>query len=281
MLVIAILLAASASAPDRAADTDPIARSNLGEIQCYRPDPANKTCESIASYKRTGPGTYITTSLLPLGDGVTLEMRSSAVVKDGAVCGSISRKNILAGRLRSGNQPIAHEKAKPLLEHLADQVKPVFGKELCTRYESSGSDLIAKNSLDGVDQPDKDTIVKWMAPAEGYTVAATQQMYRTGISTATPQLQAKWMQWARCGMTNGGYGFSWMDSPYGIFILAVAPGSRAEAAGLKTGQQVVEIGGQSTKRMSREQFSALIHSRPAAGFNLKLDDASEIRLPPL
>jgi C-terminal processing protease CtpA/Prc len=106
-------------------------------------------------------------------------------------------------------------------------------------------------------------------------------MYRTGISTATPQLQAKWMQWARCGMTNGGYGFSWMDSPYGIFILAVAPGSRAEAAGLKAGQQVVEIGGQSTKRMSREQFSALIHSRPAAGFNLKLDDASEIRLPPL
>ena len=90
------------------------------------------------------------------------------------------------------------------------------------------------------------------------------------------------METAKCGMTNGGgYGFSWIESPYGIYILAVAPGSRAGAAGLRKGQQVVEVDGKSTFGMSRNEFRALIHSRPAAGFHLKFHDASGVRLPPL
>jgi C-terminal processing protease CtpA/Prc len=88
------------------------------------------------------------------------------------------------------------------------------------------------------------------------------------------------MECAKLGMKNGGYGFSWDETPYGIYILAVAAGSRAEAAGLRKGQQVVEINGRSTFGMSRNGFRTLIHSRLAAGFDLKFHDASDVRLPP-
>jgi predicted metalloprotease with PDZ domain len=156
-----------------------------------------------------------------------------------------------------------------------------MGKEICTRYVPSASDLTAKAWIDGVYQADKDSIVKWISPTDGYTVAETPQSYRTEVLISTPQLEATWMYWAKCGMTNGGYGFSWVETRYGIYILAVAPGSRAEAAGLRRGQQVIEVNGKSTFGMSRKEFRTLIHSRPAAGFVLKFHDTSDVRLPPL
>jgi hypothetical protein len=275
MLLIGVLMAASLSAPD------PIARANGGELQCYRPNVEKKTCQSIASYKQTGPGNYINTALLPLGNGVTLETRSPVLIKGDAVCGSITRQEILAGTLRADNRAIAPERAKPLLERVAEAISPILSKEICTRYEPAGGDFTAKASIDGVYEPDKDSIVKWIAPTDGYMVAETPQPYRTEIPISTPQLEAKWMENAKCGMKNGGYGFSWVETPYGIYILAVAPGSRAEAAGLRKGLQVVEINGQSTFGMSRKEFRTLIHSRPAAGFDLKFHDASDVRLPAL
>jgi len=281
MLLIGALIAASLGSSGEAASNDPLADSNRGEVQCYRPDVEKKTCQSIASYRPTGPRTYLNTALLPLGNDVTLETHAPVTVKGDAVCGSITRQDVLAGTLRARNQVIPAETAKPLLDRVAQAISPFFNKEVCTRYEPSGADFIAKASIDGAYRPDQDVIVKWIATTDGYTVAPTRQAYRTEIPISTPQLEAKWMEWAKCGMTNGGYGFSWVETPYGIYILAVAPGSRAEAAGLRRGQQVVEVNGKSTFGMSRNEFRALIHSRPAAGFDLKFQGASGVRLPPL
>jgi hypothetical protein len=202
------LLIASLGASENAASADPIARSSGGELQCYRPDVEKKTCQSIASYRRTGPGTYVSTALLPLGNGMTFEAQSPVVIKGDAVCGFITRQQALAGTLRVGNRVLAPETAKPLLGRVADAVSAFFGKEICTRYEPSGANFTAKASVDGVYQPDKDEVVKWIAPTDGYTVAETQQAYRSEIMMSTPQLEAKWMECAKLGMSNGGYGFS-------------------------------------------------------------------------
>lgn len=249
-------------------------------MQCYGPNIEKKTCQSVASYRRTGPGTYVNTAIHPLGDDVTLETHSLVIIKGDAVCGSITRQEVLAGTLRDHNQVIAPEMAKPLLERVADAINPFLGKEICTRYEPSGADLTAKGYVDGAYQPDRDLIVKWIAPNDGYTVAESQQAFRTVVPISTPELEAKWMESAKCGMA-AGYGFSWAETPYGIYILAVAPGSRAEAAGLQRGQQVIEVNGKSTVGMSTNQFNALIHSRSTAGFDLKIHGASGVHLPRL
>lgn len=278
MLLIGVLIAASMGAPTGAISADPIARSDHGEMQCYGPNVAKKTCQSIGSYKRTGPGTYVNSALLPLGSDVTLETHSPVVVRGGAVCGSITRQEVLDGTLRAKNQIIRPETAKPLLERVAQSIARFFDKETCTTYAPSGGDFIAKASIGGTD---RELVVKWISPTDGYTVAETPKPYRTEAFISTPELEAKWMYWAKCGMTNGGYGFSWVETPYGIYIRAVAPGSRAEAAGLRSGQQVVEVNGKSTFGMSRNEFRTLIHSRPATGFDLKFHDAADVRLPPL
>jgi hypothetical protein len=281
MLLIGLLIAASVGISGDAASSDPIADSNRGELRCYRPDVAKKTCQSIASFRRTGPQTYVNTALLPLGNDVTLEMHSPVIIKGNAVCGTVTRQDVLAATLRNRNQVLGPQTAKPLLEHVARAVSPFFNKEVCTRYEPSGADFTAKTSVDGVYQPDRDGMAKWIASADGYTVAPSPQAFRTVIPVSTPQLEAMWMECAKSGMTNGGYGFSWVKTPYGIYILAVAPGSRAEAAGLRNGQQVVEVNGKSTLVIARNEFRALIHSRPTEGFQLKIHGASDVRLPPL
>ena len=102
---------------------------------------------------------------------------------------------------------------------------------------------------------------------------ATQQTIR--------RLDAEWMETAKCGMRNGGYGFSWTETPNGLYIRAVAPGSHAQTAGLRGGQNVLKINGRSTIGMSRDQADALIHSRPVSGFELSIKGSSGVRLPPL
>jgi hypothetical protein len=43
-------------------------------------------------------------------------------------------------------------------------------KEICTKYEPVGTDFVAKISIGGSYRPDQDETVKWIAPADGYTV---------------------------------------------------------------------------------------------------------------
>jgi predicted metalloprotease with PDZ domain len=93
--------------------------------------------------------------------------------------------------------------------------------------------------------------------------------------------EARGMESAKAGMANGGYGFSAVATPYGVSIMAVAPGSRAATAGLKAGQDVLEINGKSTVGLTNDQFIALIHSKPAQGFDLKISNAPSVHLPPL
>lgn len=86
-MLIGVLIAIAAG--NAAAPSNPLARAEAGELQCYRPDVAKKTCQSIASYERTGPGTYDNKALVALSNEATLETHTPVVLKGDAVCGYI------------------------------------------------------------------------------------------------------------------------------------------------------------------------------------------------
>ena len=169
-MLLSLFVAAAVGEPVGATSSNPIALAEKGEVQCYRPDVQRKTCQSIASYRRTGSGTYDNTALIPLGPNATLETHTPVVIKAGAVCGFVRREDILAGTLRVDGAIVEPEKAKPILERVEQAMAPMADKEICTRYESSGADFTAKVSIAGTYRPDQDEAVKWISPAEGYTV---------------------------------------------------------------------------------------------------------------
>lgn len=170
MLLLTMLIAATAAGSTAPFSANPLANAEKSLLQCYRPNVQDKTCQSIASYRRTGPGTYDNKALVPVSGDVTLETHTPVVIKGEAVCGSVRREDILQGTLRAGNQIIPAEKAKPILDRIAQAMAPLFDKEICTTYEKAGADFTAKASIDGHYSPDLDQTVKWIGPAEGYTV---------------------------------------------------------------------------------------------------------------
>jgi hypothetical protein len=171
MLLVTTLLAASAAAPSSSGLANPLVLAEQGQLQCYRPDVQKKTCQSIASYKRTGPGIYDNGALVAVGNSVTLETHTPVIVKGDAVCGSIRLQDVTAGTLRMGDHVADPDIARPTLERIAQVLAPILGKEICTRYEPKGTDFEAKGSIAGIYRADLDQTVKWISPSEGYTVA--------------------------------------------------------------------------------------------------------------
>jgi hypothetical protein len=88
MSILVALLTVSAGM-HATSGANPLALAVQGLSQCYRPDATHKTCQSIATYLRTGPGTYDNKALVPVSSDATLETHTPVIIKGDAVCGSI------------------------------------------------------------------------------------------------------------------------------------------------------------------------------------------------
>ena len=164
MLIVALWMAAEAS--------NPLALAEQGLVQCWHPDSVKKTCPTIASYRKTGPGEYDNAALLPLSPQgqLTLETHTPVVLKGDAVCGPIRMYDATAGILRKDGKIVPPAIARPTLDKVSQLVASLDGLETCTRYEASGRDFIAKVSLSGNYHPELDSPVKWISLMDGYTV---------------------------------------------------------------------------------------------------------------
>lgn len=149
---------------------NPLARAEAGQMQCYRPDVANKTCQSIASYARVSSGSYDNQALVALSRDATLETHTPVVLRRDAVCGFIRAKDMLAGTVRRHGNVLTPDAASPVLEKIAQAVAPFADKEVCTRYVPSGADFTAKISVAGTYRPEQDVKVKWIVSSDGYIV---------------------------------------------------------------------------------------------------------------
>jgi hypothetical protein len=170
MFVVSVLIAAGAAAPGAVSSANPLARAEQGELQCYRPDVAKKSCQSIASYQPTAPGTYDNKAIIAVSSDATLETHTPVVLKGEAVCGYIRAEDMNAGTLRLRGNIVAPDAARPVLQKIAQSVAQFAGKEVCTRYEPSGTDFTAKVSIAGIYRPDQDVKVRWIGRLDGYTV---------------------------------------------------------------------------------------------------------------
>lgn len=169
-MLLSVFVSAAVASSGAVGPTNPLALAEKGQLQCYRPNVQKRTCQSIAVYRPTGPGTYDNKALIPVSVDATLETHTAVVIRGDAVCGFVRPEDALAGTLRVKGEVIDPEKAKPVLQRVALAVVPFSGKEICTRYEPSGTDFTAKISIGGTYRADQDEAVKWISPAEGYAV---------------------------------------------------------------------------------------------------------------
>lgn len=171
-MFIVSLVAGAIAAAEASTSTNPLALAEDGLLQCYRPDVSKKTCRMIASYIKTGPGTYDNKAIVAVSSEgpVSVETHTPVTVRDGAVCGLVRTQEIRAGTLRIADRVVAAPDAQPVLERVVRVVAAWDGQETCTRYEPTGSDFTAKISIEGTYRPDLDTKIKWISAGDGYSV---------------------------------------------------------------------------------------------------------------
>ena len=163
LIILATLLAVTPA---------PLAKAEAGFMQCYQPDQTAKTCQSIASYKPNGDGTWVNTAVVALSprQPITLETTTPVHLNaEGAICGQIRRDDVMKGKLAYAGQQLPDDKAAPILARIADGMAPMMGKEICTTYLADGAGMIAKVTIDGQSAPMPDQKVIWIRPEDGYT----------------------------------------------------------------------------------------------------------------
>lgn len=145
--------------------------ADQGLLECSSPDVRRKTCRSIGSYERIREGVYNSTTVMDVGNGVTLELYSPVWLVDDAFCGSIREQDVLTGIIRVNGREIAPQLAASGLQQALRQLRPVIDQELCWRYEPSGASFVGKATIGGTYRPELDATVKMVSPSEGYRVA--------------------------------------------------------------------------------------------------------------
>lgn len=142
-------------------------------MQCYEPDEAAKTCESIASYRRNPDGSYTNTALFafmnsPLG---TIEIDTLVRIKSGAVCGAIRAGDVARTKVSLSGEPAPVENADKIRSALATGWEALIDKEMCTRYMHVGTSMFALVSMGEKRLSASDQEVKWIKANDGWSVA--------------------------------------------------------------------------------------------------------------
>lgn len=150
----------------------PIAQASQGQLQCYAPNPARRTCQAMAGYAAKADGSIDNPSTLMISPAPLILMRAvtPVTIKAGQVCGYVRASDITGAQFTINGQPATPEQAAMLSGRLATAEKAMFDHEICTAYVPDGDGLIAKASIDGVAQPKGDQKVIWVSPADGYKV---------------------------------------------------------------------------------------------------------------
>jgi hypothetical protein len=167
VLALLALAATAATLPD------PIAPASEGQMQCYAPDLARKTCASLSSYALGADGGIINDALVLISKSpkITMETTAPVTIKDGRVCGALQPQDLEAAKFVYDDAPPDESRLADLKLAVKQAYGPIMGREICTAYVQDGGRLTARITQDGLPNPGLDERVKWVSPADGYRVS--------------------------------------------------------------------------------------------------------------
>jgi len=171
---IALAAALASIAPVNAQSLPaPIAPAAVGQLQCYVPDAARKTCTSLSGYKLEANGTIANTALVLISKNppITMETVSPVVIKAGQGCGTVRPEDLDQAKFVVAGQALDARQSQSMREQMKLGYKPLFGHEICTAYAPEGTGFLAHATLDGKPMAGADQRVVWISPNEGYRVA--------------------------------------------------------------------------------------------------------------
>jgi len=169
-LFAAIILVAAA--PPSTNSTDPLAPARSGQLQCYMPNVAKKTCHTLAQYIWAADGSIQNPAEVMIEENPLVVMKGSApvVVRSGAVCSPIRAEDIRQATFTIAGNPAPPQLADQIQTQLLMASADRLGKEICTTYVPDKGEYAARITIDGVAHPELADRMIWVKPEDGFKV---------------------------------------------------------------------------------------------------------------
>jgi len=171
-VIFAILLAAAA--PVVAPGADYLAGIRAGKLLCVTADPIRKTCSNIDSFVLAADGTLTETSemLLTSEPLVTLETSSIGHIEGATNCGIAELADLRKGRVRVNGELLPPDSNALAIGKIVEKMGLLAGHKVCETLHVDGGKLTQSGTVEGFDTKLPVEPAAWIAPDEGYKVAA-------------------------------------------------------------------------------------------------------------
>ena len=171
IVTLAILAAAQSAAPTT---VDPLAPAATGMLQCYEPDVAKRSCRSLAGYRKRPDGKYDNTATVLVSSAplVIVDTVTAVEIDAGAVCGTIRKQDIDVAGISLEGQKLGESEAVGIRQLIAGGLATIIDHRICTTYLPAGSGYVARATIEGSSTPPVEQKMIWVAPTDGYKVAA-------------------------------------------------------------------------------------------------------------
>ena len=161
------------ASPASAQENDVLAPARAGQLQCFEPNVANKTCASLGGYSFAADGAIQNVAEILIMPSPLIVMRVSApvTVRNNAVCGPLSAADIDRATFTVGGALATVEEATQIKAAMQQQLAPMIDVETCMTLTPNGDVLRADTTLGGTPRPDLSQRVIWVGANDGYRVA--------------------------------------------------------------------------------------------------------------
>jgi hypothetical protein len=159
--------------PATAQTADPLAPAREGRLQCFEPNVAAKTCQSISGYTFQANGVIDNPAqvLINPSPAIIMYITSPVAVRNNAICGPFAAADLQRATFTVGGAAANDADTADIRSALTQQLAPMIGRETCMTLTPDGDGFRAETTIGGTPQPQQTQRVIWIGANDGYRVA--------------------------------------------------------------------------------------------------------------
>ncbi|MBL8546006.1 MAG: hypothetical protein JNL81_06045 [Hyphomonadaceae bacterium] len=161
------------ASPASAQTDDILAPARAGQLQCFEPNVANKTCQALDAYTVGADGAVqnATQAVISPAPLIVMRMVLNVTIRDNAICGPLTTADINAATFTVDGNPASAEQTAQIQNAMRNQLGPMLNLETCLTLRPDGDTMRAETALNGVGRPDMAQRMIWVGANDGYRVA--------------------------------------------------------------------------------------------------------------
>ena len=170
----AVLALGLMAAPAIGQSGDVLTPARSGQLQCFEPNVAAKTCQSLGSYVFHADGRIDNVAEILLMPSPVIVMRASGpvTVENNAICGPLRAEDIEAATFTVNGAAASAEETAQLKAAMNQQLAPMIGVQNCLSLAAEGDGLRANSVIGGRARPELSQRMIWVGANDGWRVAS-------------------------------------------------------------------------------------------------------------